>query len=189
MTAEAKKGKYIYYHCTGYKGKCGNTYVAEERLSELMGEIVRKIQIDANVADKIAVALRESHEDKKKFHGEAIRRLPAQYDAIQARIEKAYDDKLEGKITEDFWNLKSKKWQSELADIHAAMTCHEHADSAYIDQGLKILELAKRAHSLYLRQNHHERRKLLNAVLSNCAFDRGSLCPTYISRLTYSRRE
>jgi hypothetical protein len=24
MTAEKKKGKYVYYRCTGFKGKCGN---------------------------------------------------------------------------------------------------------------------------------------------------------------------
>ena len=25
MTAELKKGKYVYYRCTGFKGRCGNT--------------------------------------------------------------------------------------------------------------------------------------------------------------------
>ena len=31
-TAEMKKGRYIYYHCTGHRGACGNTYVREEDL-------------------------------------------------------------------------------------------------------------------------------------------------------------
>ena len=30
MTAELKKGKYIYYRCTGFKGHCGNTYIRQE---------------------------------------------------------------------------------------------------------------------------------------------------------------
>ncbi len=45
--------------------------------------------------------------------------------------------------------------------------------------GLRILELAK---SAYLRFNSHdpwEQAKLLKMVLSNCTFDRGSLCPAY----------
>ena len=35
MTAEKKKGKYVYYRCTRFKGACGNTYVREERLADL----------------------------------------------------------------------------------------------------------------------------------------------------------
>lgn len=31
MTAERKKGKYVYYRCTGFKSACGNTYVREEQ--------------------------------------------------------------------------------------------------------------------------------------------------------------
>jgi site-specific DNA recombinase len=27
MTAEKKKGRYIYYRCTGFKGSCGNAYI------------------------------------------------------------------------------------------------------------------------------------------------------------------
>jgi hypothetical protein len=40
MTAELKKGKYVYYRCTGFKGRCGNTYIREEALSELFGPTV-----------------------------------------------------------------------------------------------------------------------------------------------------
>ena len=37
MTAERKKGKYVYYRCTGYHGGCDNTYIREEQLSDLFG--------------------------------------------------------------------------------------------------------------------------------------------------------
>ena len=43
----------------------------------------------------------------------------------------------------------------------------------------KILELAKQAEFLYKSQNPAEQRRLLETVLSNCTFDRGTLCPTY----------
>ena len=43
----------------------------------------------------------------------------------------------------------------------------------------KILELAKQAEFLYESQDPPEQRRLLETVLSNCTFDRGSLVPTY----------
>jgi hypothetical protein len=44
-----------------------------------------------------------------------------------------------------------------------------------------ILELAKQAEFLYQTQDPREQRRLLETVLSNCSFDRGTLCPTYSS--------
>ena len=45
----------------------------------------------------------------------------------------------------------------------------------------EILELAKKAVFLYEKQDPAEQRRLLQTVLSNCTFDRGSVCPTYTS--------
>jgi site-specific DNA recombinase len=33
ITAEIKQGRYVYYHCTGYKGKCPEKYVREEDIA------------------------------------------------------------------------------------------------------------------------------------------------------------
>ena len=42
ITAEIKKGRYIYYHCTFDKGKCGGSYVREEELERQFGEIFKR---------------------------------------------------------------------------------------------------------------------------------------------------
>jgi hypothetical protein len=47
--------------------------------------------------------------------------------------------------------------------------------------GERILELAKPAENLYNSQDPTEQRRLLETVLSNCTFDRGTLTPTYTS--------
>ncbi len=43
----------------------------------------------------------------------------------------------------------------------------------------KILELAKQPEILYKSQVPAEQRRMLDLVLSNCTFDRGTFCPTY----------
>ena len=57
MTAERKKGKYTFYRCTGLHGRCGNTYVREERLADLLGEVVQRIDISPKLAQRIAEGL------------------------------------------------------------------------------------------------------------------------------------
>ena len=61
MTAERKKGKYTYYRCTGFHGRCGNAYIRDERLSTLLGEVVQRIQIPAEIAASLADGLGETH--------------------------------------------------------------------------------------------------------------------------------
>jgi hypothetical protein len=74
LTAELKKGRYVYSHCTGSRGRCGNTYVREEELSRLFEDVVRRVQISHDVAEWIAEALRESQSDKERFSRAAVMR-------------------------------------------------------------------------------------------------------------------
>ena len=39
-------GRLIYYHCTGYKGKCPEKWVREEELDRQFGEALAAIAID-----------------------------------------------------------------------------------------------------------------------------------------------
>ena len=52
---------------------------------------------------------------------------------------------------------------------------HTHADRNYVETGTRILELAKRAYSLYVRQDSFEQRKLLDMILSNCQVKDGKM--------------
>ena len=45
--------------------------------------------------------------------------------------------------------------------------------------GVRALELANKAHFLYLSQTPQEKAKLLRIVLSNCSVDATKLYPTY----------
>src|SRR5262249_17756198 len=39
MVGEIKKRRYVYYHCTGYKGKCDEPYVREEVIAERFSDV------------------------------------------------------------------------------------------------------------------------------------------------------
>jgi hypothetical protein len=59
------------------------------------------------------------------------------------------------------------------------MERHERASDLYEATGLQILELAQNVYSLYVTENPQEPARLVKTLLSNCTFDRGTLCPTY----------
>jgi len=45
MVGEIKKGRYVYYHCTGYKQKCGEPYVREEVLKAKFSHLLGKATV------------------------------------------------------------------------------------------------------------------------------------------------
>jgi site-specific DNA recombinase len=179
ITAEIKKGKYVYYHCTQYKQKCPGPYLREEVLAAMLGELLKPIQIPPQVAAWLESALRESHADEKAFHEEAVHKLQAEYNRLQRRLDSMYVDKLDGQITAEFYAEKSQEWRGQQDAILAQIQQHQSADRSYVDTGVAILQLAEKAHDLYVGQPPHEQRKLLNFVLSNCKLLDGKLIPTY----------
>ena len=179
ITAEIKKGRYVYYHCTGYRGRCGNSYVREEDLALLLGEVVRRVQIPPEVADSMADALRDSQAEQAQVHRDAVSRLERRRNTIQAKLDRGYEDLLAGTISDQLWSRKSSAWEAELEAIRTELAKREQATGDYAATGASILELSQQAYTLYVTQERAEQRRLLNTLLSNCTFDRGSLSATY----------
>jgi site-specific DNA recombinase len=179
MTAEKKKGKYIYYRCTAFHGACGNTYIREERLAELLGGVIKPIQITTEVAEGIAKSLRATDQETAKRRASDLRQLDQRRSAAAMKLDRGYDDFVSGKISEEFWSRKSKEWEAELQTVEAAQGRLQQPQTSTTATAEKTLELAKQAENLYKSQDPLEQRRLLETVLSNCTFDSGTLCPTY----------
>jgi site-specific DNA recombinase len=179
ITAEIKKGKYVYYHCTRYKGKCGNPAIREEELIKRLGEVVKRIQVDPKVIDWIREALKLSHKDEKEFHETQIKNLQVQHDKLQNRLEKIYIDKLDETVTDEFYNKMKRQWKKEKEEIFRQIEKHQDANVNYYEKGVEILELSQKLYSAWKRNDHEGKRKILDLLLSNCTLNAGKLYPTY----------
>ena len=113
-------------------------------------------------------------------------RLLDRQQAVQAKIDRGYDDYVEGRISDALWRRKSAEWETELATVNVELSALDRPATAFVATSERVIELVKRAGILYKTEDPAEQRQLLDSVLSNCTFDRGSLCPTYKSRSTCS---
>ncbi len=179
LTSEIKKGRYVYYHCTGKRGKCAKPYVRQEVIEEKYGQVIRNITISDDVLNWLVQALGESHQEEKDFHNRMISQLQAEYRRLQDRMDRAYEDKLDGKIPEDFFLNKLQEWKDKQSEISSKLRTCQEANTNYLVEGSKLLELANKAYSLYLRQEPHEKAKLVKFVSSNSTWDGENLIPTY----------
>jgi site-specific DNA recombinase len=180
VTAELKKNKYVYYRCSGGRGPCELPRFREEEIIERLGSVLRNVSIPSDVARSIEEALqREQNEMRKRATAEQAR-VERELDALHRRMDAAYDDKLNGTISDEFWQRKQAEWESESARLKGLIS--ELKENTIDDRLLdmrRILELAQRAHYLYLTRKPAEQAELLKKVLLNCSIDAVSLYPTY----------
>jgi len=179
MVGEIKKGRYIYYHCTGFKGKCPEPYTREEVLEERFTGLLKGIAFSDETLVWVRQALRESHRDERQFHDDAIAKLQREHRRLQDRIDGMYEDKLDGRIANDFFDTKAAEMRAAQTAIIRDLGAHQTANHSYIEEGVQLLELAHNAHALFESQPATEKRKLLDFVLSNCTWKGGELTAKY----------
>lgn len=179
LVAEKKKGKYVYYHCTGNKGKCLEPYAREEALEECFADLLKALIFDDEVMDWVVDALHQSHADQKKFREEAIARLQLEQTRLQNRLDKLYEDRLDGFIEPAFFQRKTGEWRQSQASITEQIAQYEDANQEYFKDGVRLLELSKKAYFLFKKQNPHEKRRLLNFLCSNSTWKDRTLTATF----------
>ncbi len=179
LVGELKKGRYVYYHCTGYKGKCGEPYVREEVISEKFSGVLGRLAFGDDVLSYLTKALRESHADEQKEHEAAITRLQGEHDRLQKRVHAAYVDKLDGRIDGAFYAQMAETWRDEQEKLMREIARHQTADRSYLEEGARLIDLAHGSQQLFAKQEPHEQRRLLNFVLSNSTWKNGEMTVTY----------
>lgn len=116
---------------------------------------------------------RESHHDERKFHEQAVVNLQNEHRRLERRIDSMYMDKLDGRIGNEFFDQKAAEFRGDQGRIMRDIETHQNANRSHIEEGVKMLELAQRAHLLFENQPPAEKRKLLDSVLSNCSWKDG----------------
>jgi len=75
---------------------------------------MKRVRIPTELAEAVAKVLRESQSDKETFVRATTMRLQQQQLTIRAKLDRAYDDRLSGRIPDDLWTSKSAELEEEL---------------------------------------------------------------------------
>ena len=180
VTAELKKGKYVYYRCSGYRGKCALPRFREQEIADKMAHVLEHVQIPEEIARAIEMSLERVHVQSRGERAQEGAHLGRELTSLHVRMDAAYMDKLDGKISEEFWRRKQTDWEGEERRINSLIAgLNDDKSGERLLNMRRILELAQNAHSLYLTRKPAEQAELLKKVLLNCSIDAVSLYPTY----------
>lgn len=152
LVGELKKGKYVYYHCTGNRGKCAEPYTRQEVLTREFANLLQELVIPQPILEWLGDVVLASDQTEQAARAQAIKKLQARCDQIQARIETMYLDKLDGRITQEFFDKQSATWSREQDGLQRKIQDMQKATPAPIDQAVDLLRLTSRSSELFLQQ-------------------------------------
>lgn len=179
ITFERKKGKYIYGHCTQYRGKHGAEYVEETMLTEQLLKVFMDIQVPESAFDQVSEALRASQEDKKVLRAKTLSMLDAEIEKCQKRMDRVYEDYLDEKIPEELYKRKFEEYRNTQKKLQNKRINVEQVEDSYFATVNHLLRLARHAPQLFQKADHEQKRTLINLVLSNLELKGKELRWTY----------
>lgn len=171
ITPEIKKGKFIYYSCTNYRKKCERVYAPESVLLKPVYAVLEQLQMPDERIQEITEGLRSLGKSEGDFHRTNVANLRQEYDQIETRISKMYDDRLDGRITDEMYDKKLREYKERQSDILVDLRIHSDADEEFYLTANTVLNVAQRALEIFKSSEVPEKRQFLNYLLQNCQLD------------------
>ncbi len=159
--------EYTYYRCTKFKTNCKQQAVNENELHKQIAESLKVLEIPTKTIAYVTEALKQSLNTKRKTEDKATELLEEQKKLLEKRLDRLYEDKLDEKISEEFYSRKQKEYSNKIEVVSEKLNQRTESNVNYYKLGNDILELAKKASTLYENANLEEKQKILNYLLSN----------------------
>ena len=175
FVGELKKHRYVYYHCTGNRGKCPEPYTRQEALTSQFARVIEGLVIPAAILEWLCDAVLESDRAAHASREQTMKRLRAEHDRVQARIETMYLDKLDGRISQEFFDQRADEWRREQDGVLRKIQEMQKATPASVDEAVDAMCLTSQACQSFLQQSGAEQRRMLQVLIQKAEWKDGEL--------------
>jgi hypothetical protein len=158
--------------------QCGRE-ISEEELERQFGEIFKQFQFSEKVFNWTREALQLSQKEKAEFHNKAIEKLNIRYLKLQNRIDQMYLDKLDGEVEESFYHRHVKEWREDQKRLQRHISEHQSTDENYLEQGIRLIEIACNAYAFYQSKDQPIRAELIRFIVPNSNLRDGKVEPVF----------
>ena len=175
MVGEIKKGRYVYYHCTGYRGKCPESYTREEMLEQQFAAILRELVVPPEVLVWLESELVTSDQTEQAARVKTMRRQQMELERLEARLEKLYDDRLDDRIDTATYDKRADAVREQQQQVRQTIRAAEALVLPPVREAVDLVALTSRTADLFAEQAASEQRKLLMLVLKSASWKSGEL--------------
>lgn len=171
-----------YGRCTRHNTSCTQIkYIKENELEKKIIELLKSLQCkDKRMLEWVRKALKENHKYETEGREKAMQIHLKAKEKWQKRLDAVYEDKIDKKVSLEFYNRKYDEYTLELRSTDSTIAKLEEANRKYLNVGSAIFELAQASAEIYINcPTEVEKRALLNDVFSNIKIKDGNIDPDY----------
>lgn len=183
VTWELQKGQW-YGACKQCKAQLAleKKYIRQEAVEDdLLARIASIAPKNERVLEVLNKALKESHSKEIEYHDAQVNSINNSVQRIDQRLRIMYDDKLDGRITGQFFDEKVAEFGREKEVLAESLRKLNQDNAQYYRVGIAVHELALKAKDIYLSEHAstEERRLLLAYAFSKINVLSGVITPEY----------
>lgn len=184
---DGSENLHVYAHCAGirsYTGrtcpKCHNVYLKEPELERALGEIVKPISLSREIVDRILEKIAAGADEETAAKVTELATAKRELSKLATYIDRCYADKMENKISEDFWREQTRRWQEQRITLQERVKALEATGpDNYLALARKVLEPTISLQDKYFSMDPHKRATILRIVCSNLKQEEKRIVPTY----------
>jgi hypothetical protein len=156
----------------GHRGKCPEPYTREEKLVDQLAASLGELVDSEKGSLLVAGCAAQSDLTEQAAREKEIRRLEEQHRRVDARLEAMYEDKLEGRITAEFFDRKAAEHRNQKEELLRRIDTIRASAPAPVEQAI-VMDLTSRAADLFRVQPVHEQQRFLRLVLKSPSWQDG----------------
>ena len=133
-----------------------------------MVDLIKRIpKPDNKIFELIRKSIKNTGKLRKAYEETGAEEIQKQNNRLTSRIDNLYTDKLDGKITEDYWKEKHNQWYEEKDELYEKLQRINKAARTF-DEGANLLEnFCKVLPDEYLKASPKEKQQILKIIGSN----------------------
>ena len=173
FTAELKKGRYVYYHCTGNRGgDCKKvSYIREEKIEAKILEVLEQFKMPAEHLELAKKCLIQEYENKYGDNESRIEKVENQIKKEKQKLNRLLDLFISGACSEEIYNKKSKEIETYIDDLTIRMQSYHKTGFDILHYSVRLFELMGNAVNIYKGASFEEKRNFVNMICSNFYYD------------------
>ena len=175
ITWETQKG-IIYGHCNHYRDCSQKLWSKEPEVEAQLVECFDAMRVkNTRLLEWVKKALRETHRHEADYYENALSEVNKREERIKSRLSKLYDDKVDGKVSESFYDMKFEEYTKERTETEDLRSKYNAKDNKYYELGSAIYDVSQRSKEIYQKADIVRKRALLSLVFKNMWLDEGKL--------------
>lgn len=167
ITFERQKQKYIYGHCTQFKGKHGAPFMREDLLTEQLSKAYDSIKLPEHVYEQISLEMKTERSEDRATQSIRANSLDLEIAKYSRKIEQVYEDHSDEKISKELYEKKYQEYSAIKLALEKKRKNIELSDDTNYGSILHLLKLARNAPELFKNADNERLGSLVNETLSN----------------------